>query len=86
MDIDDVYIRTGEFGKFQWKAFLGVLLVNVFCGTEMVQNIFAGGIPENQTCASNPNLDACHENCSSIVFPDDKFQSYATEVSFLLYI
>ena len=80
MDIDDVYIRTGEFGRFQWKAFIGCLVVNLFCGTEMVQNIFAGGIPAVQSCASNPDLDACDINCTNITFPEDNFTSYATEV------
>ncbi|XP_067937070.1 uncharacterized protein [Watersipora subatra] len=78
MDIDDVYIRTGEFGRFQWKVFFGCLLVNFYCGTEMVQNMFAGAIPKNQTCMSDPSLEACDALCDSIEFHDD-FISYATE-------
>ena len=80
MDIDEVYIRTGEFGAFQRKAFLSCCLASVFSGWQMVQNIFAGAIPFNQTCIT-PEIEACDANCSYVLFPDDNFQSYATEVS-----
>lgn len=81
MDIDEVYIRTGEFGRFQKKAFLGFCLASMFSGWQMVQNIFAGGVPTNITC-SIPEYEACSVNCSSehVKYPDGYFRSYATDV------
>lgn len=79
MDIDDVYVRTGEFGRFQWRVFAGCCLYSLFGGTEMVQNIFAGAIPSNMSCASS-NLQACDQGCERIIYPDDDFHSFATEV------
>jgi len=79
MDIDDIYIRTGEFGYFQWKAFAGSLIGAIYGGTDMVQNIFSGSIPDNMTC-SDKNFSACDSRCPSIVYPYDKFQSFSTEV------
>lgn len=79
MDIDDVYIRTGEFGKFQWRAFIALCLGSMFAGTEMVQNIFASAVPAVKKCVTD-GLDPCDEKCQEILFPEDQFQSFATEV------
>lgn len=84
MDIDDVFVRTGEFGRFQWQAFSACCLYSLFGGTQMVQNIFAGSIPTNQTCV-NPKLAACHAQCEAIVYPDDNFESFATQVRLDIY-
>ena len=83
MDIDDVYVRTGEFGRFQWKAFIACCLYSMFGGTQMVQNIFAGSIPANKICVDS-HLDACSDKCDSIRYPDDGFSSFATEVNLLI--
>lgn len=80
MDIDDVYMRTGEFGNFQWRAFIALCLSSMFCGSEMVQNIFASAVPVVKKC-STEGLDPCDEKCEQILFPQDRFISFATEVS-----
>lgn len=81
MDIDEVFIRTGEFGTFQKKAFVGFCSAAMFNGCQMVQNIFAGGVPIRKICRI-PEYEACNVNCSAedVKYPDDDYQSYATEV------
>ena len=82
MDIDSVYVKTGEFGRFQWQAFSACCLYSMFGGTQMVQNIFAGSIPTEKICGDvDTNLDACDPGCHNIKYPDDHFISFPREVS-----
>ena len=83
MDIDDVYTRTGELGWFQKKAFLVFCLANIFCGTQMVQNIFAGSLPSQVNCLSNSTIPGCSEECKNEPhsYGEDHFKSFATEVN-----
>lgn len=80
-----MYIRTGEFGKFQKRAFLAMCLGTMFAGTQMVQNIFAGAIPVQKNC-SVASIDPCDETCPSVLYPEDGFESFATQVSYRLLI
>lgn len=80
MDIDEIFVRTGEMGSFQKKCFLVFCSVSVFCGTQMVQNIFDGAIPSDLKCKSDPLLKACDEACQGTTYLDS-FKSFATEVN-----
>lgn len=77
-----MYIRTGEFGYFQWKVFSGCFLGAWFAGTQMVQNIFAGSVPNNMSCLDS-HFNACDASCPSIVYLDDELKSFAMEVGLM---
>ena len=86
MDIEDVFIKTGEFGKFQKKVFISCLLLAFNAGTIMMQNIFAGAVPSKKICLNEPEFDACDECCTKIGYPDEKYKSFATEVLYIIFI
>jgi len=87
MDIDDVYTKIGDLGRFQVPVLASIMLVNIWGAIQMIHIVFLGEQPKHHTCHNNDSLalqDYCPNSnnnltCDRYSYNDSDFTSIATE-------